>query len=408
MASLSQLRQCTVVRSENRRVSSFAPVLVSDASSSPRPTPAAISTSEPSEATTSRSSCENMKDVTRVQWRVGREESGTRLDRFIKRRAPGVPPGLIQRLIRQRRISVAGVTAIRNAHPLRGGEVVEFPGEVKLGLSRGKKKPKDDDISLQEAEYIRSRVLHRDARCVVLDKPAGLATQGGTNVGTRHVEAFLPGLGSGRYWLVHRLDKDVSGALVVARDVGAAATLAGHFRSRRVQKTYWALVEGSLKTRGGVIQMDIDGKASETEYRVVQDLGGFGAWLALRPRTGRKHQLRIHCAEGLKCAIVGDTMYGKPAESFGRDMPFLSSPQNGISDMAESRHVHLHARGIAFPKLTSVEHRGPSRAKRTGGRVSKAAEMISVTAPLCDHMKGTWTRLGLVERLGDAIDWGQG
>jgi 23S rRNA pseudouridine955/2504/2580 synthase len=345
----------------------------------------------------------------RVKWLVANEESGTRLDRFIKRRATGVPPGLIQRLIRQRRISVGGVTAIRNAHPVYGGEVVEFPGDIKLGLSRGKKKPKEDDVSLQEAEYIRSRIIHRDARCLVLDKPAGLATQGGSNVGSRHVEALLPGLGSGRYWLVHRLDKEVSGALVVARDVGAAASLAGHFRARRVEKTYWALVEGNVRSRGGLIQMDINGKSAETEYRVVQDLGGFGAWVALRPRTGRKHQLRIHCAEGLKCAIVGETKYGPGVAHMcgGRNMPFRAAPSNGIADIATDHGLHLHARTLVFPKLTRVDSSSRHRSKsgQTKARPPPPIEMVCVLAPLSDHMKETWAQFGLVARHGDDIAW---
>jgi 23S rRNA pseudouridine955/2504/2580 synthase len=334
-----------------------------------------------------------------VRWPVPAEEHGTRLDRFIKRRAPGLPPGLIQRLIRQRRINVAGAEAIRNAHPVQGGDVVEFPGDVKLGLSRGKKKPKADDVSLKEAEFIRSRILHKDARCIVLDKPAGLPTQGGTGVGDRHVDALLPGLGGGRCYLVHRLDREVGGALAVARDVSAAAALADHFRKRRVEKVYWALVAGKLPAAGGTIAMDIDGKVAESMYRVVQDLGGFGAWIALRPVTGRKHQLRVHCAVALKCPIVGESRYGAEdavEDPFGYGAaPQGGASQHGIADMADAEAgLHLHARLLAFPKLTKMK----------SGR-GKQQEEVRVTAPLSPHMRRSFNTFGMYDKNGDGLDW---
>lgn len=343
---------------------------------------------------------ENEPDTGPVKWPVPVEEGGTRLDRFIKRRAPGLPTGLIQRLIRQRRVLVNGEPANRNAQQVWKKSVVEFPGDVKLGLSRGKKKPKDDDVTFKDAEFIRSRVLHKDARCVVLDKPADLPTQGGTGIGNRHVEALLPGLGDGRYFLVHRLDREVGGALAVARDVGAAADMADMFRKRKVQKLYWALVDGKVPAAGGSIKMDIDGKAAETHYRVVQNLDGFGAWLALRPLTGRKHQLRIHCAMGLKCRIVGESRYGGPEleESFGYSAALESAvPNEGIAQMVDSSScgLHLHARSLAFPKLTQA----------TKGRGKKGVGEISVTAPLSPHMRSSFFKFGLVEGHGNDLDW---
>lgn len=329
-----------------------------------------------------------------ISWHVPPEESGTRLDRFIKRRAPGLPVGLIQRLIRQRRVVVNDTPAIRNAFPLPRNATVLFPGDIKLGLDRGKKAPKPDDITLAEAAFIRDTVLHRDARCVVFNKPAGLPSQGGTGVG-RHVEALLPGLGDGRYFLVHRLDKEVSGAMAVARDVGAAAEMADMFRKRTVEKEYWALVEGKMPAEGGRVRMDIDGKASETVYRVVQNLDGFGAWVALKPRTGRKHQLRVHCAMGLKCAIVGERKYGvagvldELSAGRGAKEGIASIVGGGEGDLC------LHARRLAFPKLTKVHK----------GRGSDSRGAIDVTAPLPRHMQVAFRKLGLVERHGNDVDW---
>jgi 23S rRNA pseudouridine955/2504/2580 synthase len=232
-----------------------------------------------------------------------------------------------------------------------------------------------------------------DTRFLVLNKPPGLATQGGTRVGGRHLEALLPCLDGGKFWLVHRLDKEVSGAMVVARDVGAAAALADHFKHRRVTKTYWALVTGAVPSESGTINVDIDGRPSETEFRVVEDLGGFGSWLALRPLTGRKHQLRIHCAVGLKCPILGERRYDSMNGALQLCEDELA-PQ-GIGDLA-APGLHLHARDLAFPKLTSPRAKSMKRYH---------AEIIRVEASLPSHMKCTWDQLGLVPRHGDLLTW---
>lgn len=328
--------------------------------------------------------------VTHVHWEVSAVDDGARLDRFIKRRAPGVPPGLIQRLIRQRSILVRSVPAIRNAHPVHTGDVVTFPGHIKLGLSRGKKKPPAEDVSLAESAVVKRWVLFRDARCVVLDKPAGLPTQGGSGVGGRHLEALLPGIGAGRYWLVHRLDREVAGAIVVARDVGAAGLLAEHFRTRLVRKTYWALVKGNVKEKSGFVDLPIDEKKARTDYRVVQSVDKKLTWLELFPRTGRKHQLRIHCADGLGVPIVGDGKYGH--EDGGM-------PEGGGLESLMEPGLHLFSRRIEFPRLTQQMSGGGKRAKRPGRE--DGVNMIEVTAPLPPHMKDTWKRFGLLESFAD-------
>jgi 23S rRNA pseudouridine955/2504/2580 synthase len=124
-----------------------------------------------------------------------------------------------------------------------------------------KKKPTANDVSPNKVEFVRYRILHKDARSVVLNlnKPAGLPTQGGTGVCERLIDALLPGLGKGRHYLVHRLDRQVSGALVVAPDAAAAAELADHFRKRHVEKLYWAVVSGKVPASDGVIRLNIYG-----------------------------------------------------------------------------------------------------------------------------------------------------
>lgn len=321
-----------------------------------------------------------------VLWKAIASEDGSRLDRFIKRRAPGLPQGFIQRLIRRRRIIVNSESANRNAYPIYTNDVVRLPGDIKLGLSRGKRKPPPDDVSLAESEMVRGWVLFRDARCAVLNKPAGLATQGGGPVGERHIEALLPGLGLGRYWLIHRLDREVGGALLIARDVGAAGLLAEHFRARRIRKRYWALVEGTPSEKKGLIDYEIDGKNARTAYRVVEMIDDHFTWLELEPRTGRKHQLRIHCAEILQTPLVGDIRYG----SSPHGLNIISGIEN------HSPGLHLMAREIAFPKLTQNQSGGGKRARGPRGNDSN---LVAITAPLPPHMANTWKRLGLDEKL---------
>lgn len=317
-------------------------------------------------------------------FRAAEADDGTRLDRFIKRKAPGLPPGLIQRLIRKRRILVNDVPAVRNAHPVHSEDLVRIPGSIKLGLSRGKRAPPENDVSLAEAEQVRRWELHRDARCVVLNKPPGLPTQGGTAVGERHLERLLPGLGAGRYWLVHRLDREVSGALVVARDVGAAGLLAEHFRERRVVKRYWALVAGAPDASEGVVDAPVDGKRAITAWRVVYPIEKRFAWLELEPRTGRKHQLRVHCAYELKTPIVGDMRYG-----------WDGGDEGGLGCL-EGPGLHLFARSIEFPKLTREMSGGGKRARR-----KSPEQNVTVTAPLPPHMKDSWRRFGLQEKFAE-------
>jgi 23S rRNA pseudouridine955/2504/2580 synthase len=230
-------------------------------------------------------------------------------------------------------------------------------------------------------------VLYRDAQLIVLNKPAGLPTQGGPGI-TKHLDAMLPALATtaeDRPRLVHRLDRDTTGVLVVARSPGVAARLAAAFRTRAVEKIYWAVVCGRPVPVEGRIDLPLtrrdpsqagargeriavaehdDPEATHaiTDYRTLDHAGRKLAWLELRPHTGRTHQLRVHCAE-LGAPILGDATYGEWREA-------------GNSALLEGfpAQLHLHARRLTLPH--------------------PAGGTLSVEADLPEHMAATFRRLG--------------
>jgi 23S rRNA pseudouridine955/2504/2580 synthase len=242
-------------------------------------------------------------------------------------------------------------------------------------------------VSSADAEMLRNAVLHRDEQVLVVNKPAGLAVQGGSGT-HRHLDAMLDALrfeAKERPRLVHRLDKDTSGVLLLARTAKAASLLTAGFRLREARKLYWAVVAGNPHPEAGRIanrigkksgtwgdrmeEDDAEGKAAVTFFRTVDHAGRSAALLALEPRTGRTHQLRVHCAL-LGTPILGDGKYGGAAA-------FLDG--YGIA-----RGLHLHARSILMPH--------PS-----GG-------LLTVTAPVSAAMAETMRFLGFQpDRQADAL-----
>jgi 23S rRNA pseudouridine955/2504/2580 synthase len=231
-----------------------------------------------------------------------------------------------------------------------------------------------------DERFLQRLVLHRDDDVIVIDKPAGLAVQGGTGT-TRHLDGLLDGLRFGaaeRPRLVHRLDKDTSGVLVLARSARSAAKLAAAFRGKDVRKIYWAATVGAPKPRQGKVDQKIaklpgaqgermvaddeEGERALTYYRTIAHAGDRFAWLALEPVTGRTHQLRVHCAV-LGTPILGDGKYGGSA----------AHP----AGVPEPRKLHLHARAIALPHPR-------------GG-------ILTAIAPLPPHLRATWKFFGFAE-----------
>ena len=302
---------------------------------------------------------------------VADDEAGLRLDRWIRRHHPGVTQGVLQRLCRTGQIRIDGKRADAATRVL-AGQAVRLPPIPAPGSAL---EPKRDPRDVRE---LASFTLYEDDHLLVLDKPSGLASQGGPGI-VHHVDGMLASLRDAngrRPLLVHRLDRDTSGVLLLAKGPANAARLAALFRSREMRKTYWAVVVGKPVPSEGVIDAplarlgggaggltvladreDEDAAAARTEYRTIDAASRRLAWLELSPHTGRTHQLRVHC-DALGHPILGDPKYGGGAARL---------------DGFPAR-LHLHARALEIP------HPG-------GGT-------LLVRAGLPPHMRETFKRLG--------------
>jgi 23S rRNA pseudouridine955/2504/2580 synthase len=311
---------------------------------------------------------------------VGPDDDGIRLDRWFRRHYPAVTHTLLEKLLRKGEIRRDG-SRIKSADRVAAGQSLKLPPQVIHAKSEMPEKPKPD--AAKPMGSLADRILYMDKNVIVLDKPAGLATQGGSGL-TRHVDGMLDSLmfeKNTRPKLVHRLDKDTSGVLLVARTASAASGLAAALAHRDASKVYWALTRGVPKQARGVVKgalakegergnermaisEDEDAKFALTEYAVVATAGSAFAWVAARPITGRTHQIRVHLAS-LGTPIVGDFKYG------GVD-------SRGKGEIADK--LHLHARQIDI-------------ARPDGGR-------LNVAAPLPPHMEKSWQVLGFREENG--------
>jgi len=305
---------------------------------------------------------------------VVEDEDGLRLDRWFKRRYPGIAHGRLEKMLRTGQVRIDGHRAKAGDRVVANQRVRVPPGAQSPEAARqgGPLRPR---VSAHEAADLKERLLYRDAHVIVIDKPAGLAVQGGTKT-VMHLDGMLDVLSDGgeRPRLVHRLDKDTSGVLLLARTSRAAASLAGAFRAGTVRKLYWAAVVGlpaiaqgridqplakCFSPSGERVGADDDGLPAVTDYRVVERAGRNAAWLALEPLTGRTHQIRAHCAL-LGTPILGDGKYGGAGA-------FLENEGLGA-------RLHLHARILRFPNPGGGE--------------------TTVSAPLPPHMRETWRFFG--------------
>jgi len=308
-----------------------------------------------------------------------------RVDRFLEARFPGLSFSHIHRIIRKGELRVNG-RRVDGKDRLEAGQSVRIPP---LKLDAPKPRAAASDADEKTRAFLRSITLHEDADVMVLNKPMGLAVQGGSGM-TRHLDGMLEVLRDRegqRPRLVHRLDKDTAGCLLVAKTRFAAAALAKTFRSRAARKIYWALVAGVPRPHQGRISTFLAKAEREEEsfmriaqhgeegashavtyYAVVDTAGSKLAWLSLKPVTGRTHQLRAHMAH-IKHPIVGDPKY---FDKQNWEMP------GGVQN-----RLHLLARRIAVPHPR-------------GGT-------IDVTAPLPPHMQQSWNLLGFEAARYDPI-----
>jgi len=317
---------------------------------------------------------------------VAPDESGMRVDRFLEARCPGLSFSHIQRVIRKGEVRVDGKRTQPN-NRLVAGQMVRIPP---LRLEAPAPRAVGSEADDKTRAFLKSITLYEDADVLVVNKPMGLAVQGGSGT-TRHLDGMLEVLRDShgqRPRLVHRLDKDTAGCLLVAKTRFAAAALAKTFRSRSARKIYWALVAGVPKPRQGRISTFLAKDAREDEsvmriarhgeegashavtyYAVVETAGPALAWISLKPVTGRTHQLRAHMAH-IGHPIVGDAKY------FARE--------NWELPGGMQNKLHLLARRIAVPHPR-------------GGT-------IDVTAPLPPHMLQSWNLLGLDAARYDPIE----
>lgn len=315
---------------------------------------------------------------------VDGDENGMRLDRWFKVHFPGLGFGALQKLLRTGQIRVDG-GRVKAETRLQTGQTVRIPpmnvdaksdGPLTGKTIRGK----------DDADVLSQMLLYEDKKVLVFNKPSGLAVQGGSGV-TRHVDGMLEAWRNQKGEkprLVHRIDRDTSGILVVARTRGAAQALTRAFRERDSQKIYWALVKGVPPKREGRISTYLVREATPdgdrvrvarhgeegaehaiSTWRVVDQAGQTLSWLQMQPETGRTHQLRVHALH-IGCPIIGDPKYTI-------DDPNWDFP-GGIQ-----KRLHLHARRIRLPHPD-------------GGT-------IDVTAPLPPHMVQSWNLLGFEEAM---------
>ncbi len=311
------------------------------------------------------------------------DDDGIRLDRWFKRHRSDVPHALLARWARLGLVRIDGARC-DPATRLATGQALTHPADAPDAAPTKRAVRERAPLSDADRALAEAMIIHSDASAIVLNKPPGLATQGGTRT-SEHVDGLLEAFADerGRPKLVHRLDKDTSGVLLVARTAGSAAKFSRSFAGRTARKVYWAIVVGVPDIASGQIDLPLAkqpgtggekmhvseeaGQPARTRYRMIERAGNTAAFVELQPLTGRTHQLRVHMA-AIGHPIVGDGKYG------GKDA-FLTG---GIS-----RKMHLHARRL---RISSPE----------GGK-------LDITADLPDHFAQTLESMGFSIAAGDAL-----
>ena len=316
---------------------------------------------------------------------VEEDEVDCRLSTWIRRNDRRLSFNSVNTLCRKGLIKVNGIKT-KASYRLVMGDVITIPNPS-LSVTDDGSTPKIDS---KLAKLLLEAIILKDEHLIAINKPEGLASQGGSSQGTRHVDAYRSTLQFGAKdppRLIHRLDKETSGILLLARDVKTASAFANLFRAKQVEKVYWALVEGVPKKEKGILESyigDVDiwkpsinlgltekkksrqynanKKKALTFYKVIEKIGSKYAWLELKPATGRTHQLRIHCAE-LGNPIVGDRKYKSSEDKNSQDLPY------------SFKKLFLHARCVNFVHPMSKK-------------------ITKIEAPLPRHMGSVWKHFG--------------
>ncbi len=327
---------------------------------------------------------------------VGTDEADQRLDRWLRRHFPTIAQSRIERMCRKGEIRVDG-GRVKAATRLEVGQKVRLPPIPEEAPATEAEASGVASVSEADAAMIRACVIWRDDDIIALNKPPGLAAQGGSGQ-RRHVDGLAEALRFDRPdkpRLVHRLDRDTSGVMLLARTVRAAAGLARAFQARTTRKVYWAAVAGTPSPRAGTIRYGLvkaaghgpggegekmncvppdqvatteGAKRATTDYTVIDAAATRAAWVALSPVTGRTHQLRAHMA-AIGHPVVGDGKYG------GSGQENMGEGWGAQLGGGVSRKLHLHARSIVLTHPVTGKH-------------------LTLTAPLPEHMARTWDLFG--------------
>ena len=309
-----------------------------------------------------------------------------RLDRWLRSRFPALKQGKLQKLLRTGQVRVDGARAKANDR-VSTGQTIRIPPNINEETPRSQAAivgGMDIEQAGRLGDELKERIVYIDDEMIAINKPPGLAVQGGSKTET-HVDGALDRLRMGskeRPRLVHRLDKDTSGVLVLARTRKSAAKLAKAFQMRETRKIYWAVVIGKPPHEGGnidaplakhpgargeMVQVDEDqGKSARSRFRIIDNAGKSMSWLELEPLTGRTHQLRVHC-QLMGNPILGDGKYGS-IETHNDEY------EGSVFEVGIERRLHLHARSLHIPR--------------------QGKKIIEITAPLPKHMLDTWRTLG--------------
>ena len=299
-------------------------------------------------------------------------DAGQRLDRWFKKAFPHIPHGRIEKLLRTGQIRVNGRRTKGNWR-LEAGQSIRIPPLPEPGTQK-------PTVFISDADrlFLRNLVIYEDPDLIALDKPDGLAVQGGTKT-NRHIDGLLPALGESLR-LVHRLDRDTSGVLIIAKSRSSAQTLAKNFQNKRIKKIYWGITNGVPRPMEGEIEGHVHtaqgeagrkmmvsvhhgtkgSKYAKTLYRTVSRAGKRAAWVEMQPQTGRKHQLR------LQMQLLGTPIAGDPKYTTDRELPI------GLEN-----RLYLHARQLTIPRQKKPN--------------------LTITAPIPTHFKAAFALLGFDE-----------